>query len=208
MIRSCGTQRPPEAVSFRRPTDAIDACDERTTTYSVPATARACRQASNDAMPPPQRTPALHAIDGTAAALRCCTPPPVACWLRTLHASPRRSKRDSRARRPCPPHVRARCLSASCRLRLEMRARCRPTMPQGQDRRRREATLYASSSSSSCGVFCWRGVVLANFSPHFRHSTRLAWPLALSVNLKRPGRSIVVTVTVRRGGGEEAWRTR
>lgn len=115
--RCCGTQRPPEAVSFRRPTDAIDACDERTTTYSVPATARACRQASNDAMPPPQRTPALHAIDGTAAALRCCTPPPVACWLRTLHASPRRSKRDSRARRPCPPHVRARCpcqLPAGC----------------------------------------------------------------------------------------------
>jgi hypothetical protein len=102
---------------LRRPTDAIDACDERATTYSVPANYHpgpVGKQAMTRCLLR-RGPPALHAIDGSSIAVPHT--PPVACWLRTLHASPRRSKRDSRARRPCPPHVRARCpcqLPAGC----------------------------------------------------------------------------------------------
>jgi hypothetical protein len=119
MIRCGGTRRPPEAVSSddRRTRSMPATTDERTTTYSVPASYHpgpVGKQAMTRCLLR-RGPPALHAIDGSSIAVPHT--PLVACWLRTLHASPRRSKRDSRARRPCPPHVRARCpcqLPAGC----------------------------------------------------------------------------------------------
>ena len=68
---------PTSPCVLRRPTDAIDACNERRRTptpYSRPP--RPVGKQCNDAMPPPQRTPALHAIDGSRDCSAAHTPRP------------------------------------------------------------------------------------------------------------------------------------
>lgn len=144
-------------------------CEERATTYSVPASYRpgpVGKQAMTRCL---LRRGPLHCTPLTARQQHCGAAPPPCCLLVTYTAcQPKTEQKGFKGQASVSPS-RTCTMSVSFLLVASRDARTMPPddAPKAarprQDRRRREAILYTSSSSSSCGVFCWRGVVLANF---------------------------------------------